>query len=47
MAIDPRTRPMIANQKPHISHTRFDEQQPQGYQGLNLSGIQRVLDNLS
>jgi hypothetical protein len=31
----------------HISHTGFDEQIASGYKPLNMSGIQKILDNLS
>jgi hypothetical protein len=40
---DPKEIPLIDIFSGSVS----DQQQPKGYQGLNLSGIQRVLDNLS
>jgi hypothetical protein len=52
---DPITRKMVPAESPDMTgKINFgnggfvsDQQQPKGYQGLNLSGIQRVLDNLS
>lgn len=55
MRFDPITRKMVPAEGPDMTgKINFgnggfvsDQQQPKGYQGLNLSGIQRILDNLS